>query len=260
MVTVSSESRLERLDMKFAAEHAKKATKATTSPSFLEMSEDETGAPYLLLEQTYCNVCTSQNNWVLFRRWMKNGCARHFAFATSVVTASEIHGPSLNLLEHRVIHSNFPVAIALSEAFPRRSMSLATGPRCMVASRSRPCALRLRESIRASEPAFSRARLAICSHNRRMATTSSAAEPRPTLRRLVSESSIVDFFTHHQQTSCITADLPGSGHHKGMVVAVVAFTIWQVDRQVNGNAVTGGQLDAKRRCQFLARVFIQFGG
>ncbi|WP_122359054.1 hypothetical protein, partial [Pseudomonas ficuserectae] len=47
-----SESRLERLDMKFAAEHAKKATKATTSPSFLEMSEDETGAPYLLLEQT----------------------------------------------------------------------------------------------------------------------------------------------------------------------------------------------------------------
>ncbi|GFZ74756.1 hypothetical protein BVY11_17180 [Pseudomonas amygdali pv. morsprunorum] len=52
VVTVSSESRLERLDMKFAAEHAKKATKATTSPSFLEMSEDETGAPYLLLEQT----------------------------------------------------------------------------------------------------------------------------------------------------------------------------------------------------------------
>ncbi|WP_099265078.1 hypothetical protein [Pseudomonas syringae] len=35
VVTVSSESRLERLDMKFAAEHAKKATKATTSPSFL---------------------------------------------------------------------------------------------------------------------------------------------------------------------------------------------------------------------------------
>ncbi len=49
VVTVSSESRLERLDMKFAAEHAKKAT---TSPSVLEMSEDETGAPYLLLEQT----------------------------------------------------------------------------------------------------------------------------------------------------------------------------------------------------------------
>ncbi|CZT26273.1 hypothetical protein PCPL58_p4085 (plasmid) [Pseudomonas cerasi] len=72
-------------------------------------------------------------------------------------------------------------------------MSLATGPRCMVASRSRPCALRLRESIRASEPAFSRARLAILSHNWRMATTSSAAEPRPTLRRLVSESSMVDF-------------------------------------------------------------------
>ncbi|WP_235668511.1 hypothetical protein [Pseudomonas coronafaciens] len=52
VVTASGESRLERLDMKFAAEHAKKATKATTSPSILEMSEDETGAPYLLLEQT----------------------------------------------------------------------------------------------------------------------------------------------------------------------------------------------------------------
>ncbi|RMS90114.1 hypothetical protein ALP58_200089 [Pseudomonas savastanoi] len=45
-----------------------------------------------------------------------------------------------------------------------------------------------------------------------------------------------------------------------MVVAVVAFSIRQVDGQVNGNAVAGGQLDAECRCQFLPRTVIQFGG
>ncbi|POR66261.1 hypothetical protein [Pseudomonas syringae] len=52
VVTASSESRLDSLDMKFAAEHARKATKAITSPFMLEMLEEETGVPYLLLEQT----------------------------------------------------------------------------------------------------------------------------------------------------------------------------------------------------------------
>ncbi|MHB9490891.1 hypothetical protein ACYHK1_28510 (plasmid) [Pseudomonas amygdali pv. morsprunorum] len=72
VVTVSSESRLERLDMKFAAEHAKKATKATTSPSFWK-AKTKPVRPICYWSKPYCNVCTSQNNWVLFRRWMKNG-------------------------------------------------------------------------------------------------------------------------------------------------------------------------------------------
>ncbi|KPW98915.1 MULTISPECIES: hypothetical protein [Pseudomonas syringae group] len=49
VLTATSQSRLESLDTKFAAEHAQQAT---TLPPILDMAEGESGEPYLLLQHT----------------------------------------------------------------------------------------------------------------------------------------------------------------------------------------------------------------